>query len=105
MKIRKHCEDQSCPCCGVETEDTLHLFQCPNEEIQKTFEDECDNVEDYLSATTSIAIKTMILTTLHHHLRKGTMPTMIEDTDEEKIIYDQLQLGQKVSTECGLKTG
>jgi hypothetical protein len=49
MKIRRHSDDQSCPCCGAEGEDTFHLFQCPNEDIQKTFDEELDIVEDYLS--------------------------------------------------------
>lgn len=57
MKIRKHTDDQSCPCCGAPVEDTFHLFQCPNEEIQKAFEEELEMIKDFLSATTSIANK------------------------------------------------
>ena len=38
-------------------EDTFHLFQCPNEEIQKAFEEELEMIKDFLSATTSIANK------------------------------------------------
>ena len=43
-----------------------------NEEIQKTVDEELDIVKD-LSATTSIAIKTMVVKTLNR-LRKGTVP-------------------------------
>ena len=96
MKIRKHSEDQSCPCCGAETENTIHLFQCQDDEIQKTFDDEVDKIEDYLSVTTSNTIKTMILTTLQH-LRNGTMIDTTENSAQDKIVYDQLQLGQRAT--------
>ena len=68
MKVRKHSGDQSCPCCGAEAENTFHLFQCQNEEIQKTYEDEVDKVNDDPFATTSVAIKNMVLTTLEQIL-------------------------------------
>ena len=96
MTIRKHTDDQSCPCCGAPVEDTFHLFQCPNEEIQKAFEEELEMIKDYLSATTSIANKNLVITTLQH-LRHGTTQEIIDDTEEERIVFEQLQIGQKAT--------
>ena len=96
MKIRKHSDDQSCPCCGAEVEDTSHLFQCENEEIQKAYEEELDIVENYLSTTTSISIKNMVVNMLNH-LRNGTAPEITEDSEEDRIIFEQLKLGQRAT--------
>mmetsp|Transcript_36852 Transcript_36852/g.41165 ORF Transcript_36852/g.41165 Transcript_36852/m.41165 type:complete len:325 (+) Transcript_36852:206-1180(+) len=96
MKIRKHCDDQSCPCCGADVEDTSHLFQCENEEIQKTYEEELDIVKNYLSTTTSITIKNLVVNMLNH-LRNGTAPEITEDSEEDRIIFYQLQLGQRAT--------
>jgi hypothetical protein len=96
MKIRKHSDDQSCPCCGAEVEDTSHLFQCENEEIQKAYEEELDIVENYLSTTTSISIRNMVINMLNH-LRNGTAPEITEDSEEDRIIFEQLKLGQRAT--------
>ena len=96
MKIRKHSDEQSCPCYGADVEETLHLFQCKYEDIKKPFKDEMDKVEDYPSATTSIAIKTMVKTTIQH-LRDGTMIEMNEDNEQDRTINGQLQLDQRAT--------
>jgi hypothetical protein len=32
-------KDATCPCCGIEMEDQIHLYQCQNEEMTKAFND------------------------------------------------------------------
>jgi hypothetical protein len=32
-------KDATCPCCGIEMEDQIHLYQCQNEEMTNAFDD------------------------------------------------------------------
>ena len=62
---RGHGTHHECPCCGEPDETAKHLFLCSDPEMSKTFEDEMDKLSDYLQVTTSSAIKTQLISTLH----------------------------------------
>ena len=105
LVIRGHGDAQSCPCCGAASEDAAHLFICPNVEIQKTYEDEMDKIQDFMRATTSREIRIKVGKVLHH-LRTSTMPNNHADDDSDidseagnqcTLVQQQLQIGQRAT--------
>ena len=96
LVIRGHGQSTECPCCGGETEDTDHLFQCPGEEMIKTYEDERDKIFDFLSATTSFTMRDHILDLLDS-LRFGRELELDEETPSAKAAFHQSRMGQRAT--------
>jgi hypothetical protein len=96
LVLRGHGQNTECPCCGGETEDTDHLFQCPGEEMTKTYEDERDKIFDFLSATTSFTTRDHILDLLDS-LRFGRELELDGDTPSAKAAFHQARMGQRAT--------
>ena len=95
LERRGHSEDGICPCCN-QMEDTDHIFQCQNNDIQKTFEDEYEKVNTWVENTaghqTAQAMKALC-----EAFRRGT-EIQLGDTLNEKVqeaAQEQFELGQR----------
>ena len=55
LQRRNHASEGTCPCCG-EIEDTDHILQCSNEDIQEVYEEKMNDIQQWMENTTDSEI-------------------------------------------------
>ena len=97
MMRRGHSTTHECPCCGANNEDSLHIFQCQDEEMSKAFDEGIDKISDYLQITTSSEIKNKLIETLllfrHGPGEIEETATALPTTLPQQAALQQYQIG------------
>ena len=95
LVIRGHGKDHTCPCCGTANEDTDHIFRCPNAEMKRAFQEECETIRSFLQATTSPDIRDGVFEVIRSLREERDF--ISTETAHASLARAQLQLGIRVT--------
>ena len=95
LERRGHSDNTTCPCCD-QLEDTDHLLRCKNADITSIYEEERNNISNWIEGTAGSQVATAI-TSVVQALRNETELQNCDHLDDyiREAAEEQLELGQR----------